>query len=68
MAAASKFVSDLAVNEAEYRGLLLCFDLLTDQTRGGVIICGDSNVKVNQMRGEIDYKAPGLQLLRHKAM
>ena len=30
VAAASEVVPDLTVNEAEYRGLLLCFDLLTD--------------------------------------
>ena len=68
VAAASKFVPDLTVNKAEYRGLLLCFDLLTDQTRGRVIICKDSNLVTRKMRGEIDCKAPGLQLLRHKVM
>ena len=52
----------------KYRGLLLGFDLLADQTRGRIIICGDSNLVIRQMRGEIDCKAPGLQLLRHKAM
>ena len=68
VAAASKFAVDLTVNEAEYRGLLLSFDLLANLTRGRVIICGDSNLVIRQMRGEIDCKAPGLQLLRHKAM
>ena len=38
-----ELVPDLTVNEAEYRGLILCFNLLTDHTRGRVIICGDSN-------------------------
>ena len=66
--AASKFATDLTVNEAEYRGLLLGFDLLAGQTRGRVIICGDSNLVIRQMRGEIDCKAPGLQLLRSKAV
>ena len=68
MAAASEYTSDLNVNEAEYRGLILGLDLLADQTRGRVIICGDSNLVIREMRGEIDCKAPGLQLLRHKAM
>ena len=68
MATASEFAKDLTVNEAEYRGLLLSFDLLADQTRGCVINCGDSNLVIRQMREEIDCKAPGLQLLRHKAM
>ena len=43
VAAASDLVPDLTVNEDEYRGLLLCFDMLKDQTRGRVVICGDSN-------------------------
>ena len=68
MAAASEYTPDLTVNEAEYRGLLLSFDLLADQARGRVIICGDSNLVIRQMRGEIDCKAPGLQLLRHRDM
>ena len=42
---------DLTVNEAEYRGLLLSFDLLADQARGRMIICGDSNLVIRQMRG-----------------
>ena len=38
----SEFAENLTVNEAEYRGLLLVLDLMADQTRGRVIICGDS--------------------------
>ena len=56
------------MNEAEYRGLLLLFDLLADQSRGCIIVCGDSNLVIRRMRGEIDCKAPGLQLLSHKSM
>ena len=67
VAAASEFTTDLTVNEAEYRGLLLGFDLLADQTRGRVNICGESKMVIRQMRGEIDCKAPGLQLLRRQA-
>uniref|UniRef100_M4BWX2 RNase H type-1 domain-containing protein n=1 Tax=Hyaloperonospora arabidopsidis (strain Emoy2) TaxID=559515 RepID=M4BWX2_HYAAE len=37
-------------------------------TKGRVIFCGDSNLVIRQMRGEIDCEAPGLQLLRHRAM
>ena len=68
MNVAAKYATDLTVNEAEYSGLLLGFDLLVDQERGRIIICGDSIVVIRQMRGEIDCKAPGLPLLRHKAM
>ena len=68
MAAVSNSVLDIAFNEAEYRGLLICFDLLTDQNRERVFICVDSSLVDRQMREEIDCKAPGLQLLRRKAM
>ena len=43
-------------------------DLLADRTRRRVIICGDSSLVIMQIRGAIDCKAMGLQLLRHKAM
>ena len=44
------------------------FHLLTDQTKGRMIICGKSNLVIRQMRGEIDCKQLGLNLLRHKAI
>ena len=34
--AAAKYATYLTVNEAEYRGLLLGFDVLVDQTRGRI--------------------------------
>ena len=43
MTAAAEYATNLTVNEAEYRGLLLGFDLLADQTRKRIIICGDYN-------------------------
>ncbi|POM70261.1 LOW QUALITY PROTEIN: Reverse transcriptase [Phytophthora palmivora] len=36
--------------------------------RGRLIICGDSNLLIRQMKGEIECKAPGLTLLRQQAM
>ena len=59
IAAASEYAADLTVNVADYRGLLLSFDLLNGQTRGRVIICGDSNLVIRQMQGEMDLKRPG---------
>ncbi|POM66393.1 Reverse transcriptase [Phytophthora palmivora] len=50
ISAASKYKLDLTVNEAEYHGLLLCLDLLSDMDRGRLIICGDSNLVIRQMR------------------
>ena len=67
VATASEFATDQIVNEAEYKGIVLCFDLLINQTRGRLIIYGDSNLVIRQMRSEIDRKAPGLQLLRLQA-
>ena len=66
--AASEYKIDIIMNAAEYRGLLIGFDLLDNQTRRRIIICGGSNLVIHQMRGEIDRKAPGIHLLRHKAM
>ncbi|OWZ18152.1 reverse transcriptase [Phytophthora megakarya] len=33
-----------------------------------LVICGDSNLVIQQVRGEIDCKAPGLTLLRQRAL
>ena len=41
VAAASEYATNLTVNEAEYWGLLLSFDLLAKQTKERVITCGD---------------------------
>ncbi|KAE8980853.1 hypothetical protein PR003_g24467 [Phytophthora rubi] len=66
--ARSEYVDGLTVNEAEYRGLLLCMDLLEGETQQRLVVCGDSNLVIRQVRGEIDCKAPGLTLLRQKAV
>ena len=66
--AAAENSTYLTMNEAVYRGMLLAFDLLVDPMQRLIIICGDANLVIRQMRGEIDCKAPGVQLLRHKAM
>ncbi|POM79027.1 Reverse transcriptase [Phytophthora palmivora] len=68
ISAASKYQLDLTVNEAEYHGLLLCLDLLSEMDKGRLIICGDSNLVIREMRGEIECKAPGLTLLRQQAL
>ena len=66
MADASKYTMNLTVNADEYRGVILGLDLLDKQTRGRIIIFGDSNLWIHQMRGYIESKALGLQLLHHK--
>ena len=67
MAAASAYETILSVSEAEYRGLLLSFDLLSKQTKRRINIGGDFNPVIRRMRGEIYCKAPDLYLLQHKA-
>ncbi|GMF57190.1 unnamed protein product [Phytophthora fragariaefolia] len=66
--ARSGYAEGLTVNEAEYHGLLLCLDLLEGEDRRRLIICGDSNLVIRQVRGESDCKAAGLTLLRQKAL
>nr|KAE8920668.1 hypothetical protein PF009_g29042 [Phytophthora fragariae] len=43
-------------------------DLLEGENQQRLVICGDSNLVIRQVRGEIDCKAPGLTLLRQKAL
>lgn len=50
---ASEYATGLNVNEAKYQGLQLGFDLLVDQTRMRIIICGVSNLLIRQMCGKI---------------
>ncbi|POM70515.1 Reverse transcriptase [Phytophthora palmivora] len=66
--ARSAYAEDLTVNEAEFHGLLLCLDLLSTVDRKRVVFCGDSNLVIRQVRGEIDCKAPGLTLLKQRAL
>ncbi|KAE8914804.1 hypothetical protein PF005_g11180 [Phytophthora fragariae] len=66
--ARSEYVDGLTVNEAECRGLLLCMDLLEGEAQQRLVVCGESNLVIRQVRGEIDCKAPGLTLLRQKAL
>ncbi|OWZ00713.1 reverse transcriptase [Phytophthora megakarya] len=66
--ARSGYAEGLTVNEAEYHGLLLCLDLLEDLAPQRLVICGDSNQVIRQVRGEIDCKASGLTLLHHELL
>ncbi|POM58035.1 LOW QUALITY PROTEIN: Reverse transcriptase [Phytophthora palmivora] len=66
--ARSAYAEGLTVNEAEYHGLLLCLDLLSSVDHKRVVFCGDSNLVIRQVRGEIDCKAPGLTILKQRAL
>ena len=50
------FAPDLTVNEVEYRGFLLSFDLLAGQARRRVITCGESSLVIHQMRGKLTVR------------
>ncbi|OWZ09483.1 reverse transcriptase [Phytophthora megakarya] len=58
----------LTVNEAEYNGLILGLNMLEDLDHKRLVICGDSNLVIRPVRGEIDCKAPGVTLLKRKAL
>ncbi|OWZ04123.1 LOW QUALITY PROTEIN: reverse transcriptase [Phytophthora megakarya] len=66
--ARSGYLENLTVNEAEYNGLILGLNMLEGLDRRRLVICGDSNLVIRQVRGEIDCKAPGLTLLKRKAL
>ncbi|OWY97546.1 reverse transcriptase, partial [Phytophthora megakarya] len=65
--AISGYLESLTVNEAEHNGLILRLDMLEGLDRRRLVICGDSNLVIRQVWGEIDCKAPGLTLLKRKA-
>ncbi|OWZ06323.1 reverse transcriptase [Phytophthora megakarya] len=64
----SRYLENLTVNEAEYNSLLLGLDMLADLDRKHLVICGDSNPVIRQVRGEIDCKTPGLTLLERRTL
>ncbi|OWZ01743.1 reverse transcriptase [Phytophthora megakarya] len=46
----------LTVSEAEYHGLLLCLDMLEDLDPRRLVICGDSNLVIRQVRVKVEDK------------
>ncbi|OWZ04587.1 LOW QUALITY PROTEIN: reverse transcriptase, partial [Phytophthora megakarya] len=64
----SGYLESLTINEAEYNGLILGLDMLEDLDHKRLVVCGDSNLVIRQVRGEIDCKAPGLTILKRKAL
>ncbi|OWZ09793.1 LOW QUALITY PROTEIN: reverse transcriptase [Phytophthora megakarya] len=61
--ARSGYLESLTVNEAEYNGLILGLDMLENLDHKRLVVC-----VIRQVRGEIDCKAPGLTLLKRKAL
>jgi ribonuclease HI len=67
MSIKTDFFPDITVNEAEYKGALLALALALDAQIGSIILCGDSNLVIRQLGGEMDCKAPALQVLHQQA-
>jgi hypothetical protein len=67
VSAASEYAADLTVNEAEYHGLLLCFDLLTRMDRGRIaqrVTCRSTRItraKPKMPRRIADHAMTGMQ-------
>jgi hypothetical protein len=62
------YFEDGTVNEAEYRGAMAAMDLAIRRGVKDVIICGDSRIVIQQLRGDIECRTPGLQVLRAEAL
>ncbi|KAJ0390852.1 hypothetical protein P43SY_011081 [Pythium insidiosum] len=59
---------DGTVNEAEYRGLLSALDLARRHAIRRLVVCGDSRLVIQQVRGEMECRSPSLQLLHAQAI
>ena len=60
---ASEVCEQISVNEAEYRGILLGLQLASRAGIRKVVICGDSNLCIRQLRGEMACRSEGLKVL-----
>jgi ribonuclease HI len=67
-AAETFYFEDGTVNEAEYKGAMAAMDLAIQRGIKDVIICGDSRIVIQQLRGDIECRTPGLQVLRAEAL
>jgi ribonuclease HI len=54
---------DATVIKTEYQGLILGVRLAKEHDLRRAIICGDSRLVIQQLRGEIECHSPGLKLL-----
>ncbi|DAZ99418.1 TPA: hypothetical protein N0F65_004051 [Lagenidium giganteum] len=62
--ARSAFVEEATVIEAEYRGAFLGLELAAAQGVKHVILCGDSNLVIRQLRGDMACNTPALKVLK----
>ncbi|DAZ99971.1 TPA: hypothetical protein N0F65_008778, partial [Lagenidium giganteum] len=62
--ARSAFVEEATVNEAKYRGAFLELELAVARGVKHVILCGDSNLVIRQLRGDMACITPTLTVLK----
>ncbi|KAJ0391128.1 hypothetical protein P43SY_012144 [Pythium insidiosum] len=67
-AAEGRFFEGGTVNEAEYRGAIACLELALAHEVKELVVCGDSRIVIQQLRGEIECRTPGLQVLLAEAL
>ncbi|KAJ0390914.1 hypothetical protein P43SY_011218 [Pythium insidiosum] len=67
-AAEGRFFDGGTVNEAEYRGAIACLELALAHGIKELVVCGDSRIVIQQLRGEIECRTPGLQVLLAEAL
>lgn len=65
--AVTEYFEDSTVNEAEYHGLITAVELAKHHGIQDLVICGDSRIIIQQLRGEIECRTPGLKLCMAKA-
>jgi ribonuclease HI len=64
--AMSRFIPEVTVNEAEYHGIRLVMELVLELDIKELVVCGNSNLVIRQLRGEMECRAVNLQLLKRE--
>ncbi|DAZ97862.1 TPA: hypothetical protein N0F65_003289, partial [Lagenidium giganteum] len=59
-----RYVEEATVNEAEYRGAKRRLNLAIQREVQHVILCGDSNLVIRQLRGDMACNTPALKILK----
>ena len=57
---------EITVNEAEYHDIRLVMELALELDIKELVVCGNSNLVIRQLRGEMECRAVNLQLLKRE--
>lgn len=60
--AESEYFEDATVNASEYHELMLAVKIAARHNVKNLVICGESRINIQQLRGEIECRTPGLKL------